>query len=283
MRSVYFGLALVSIFSIGCTNAVSVRSPAKLSGEEFLDTFLGQLERELKAELRELREKPDLPYLHPYDGSEVQALRLNTSDLQQMMSVARMHVKSQDNVVHALEKALSRAEKDKYDNEVRIERAEKQLLESNSKAKELQSALQSLKNSNLTESEEQEAAYNISLQLADHDYLRSVEKAKFDMEDKLEKNKIDYETARRRVEYRVMELKDEKENILHEKEKAAKEFKAPPTHEKLDHLQDSAEILKEQLRVEQAKKSKLEKEAKLASRKEGELSEEQEEILKELS
>jgi len=286
MRTLYFGVALVGVISLSCSYATSVRSssPVKteLGGEDFLDGFLGQLERELKAELRELREKPEMPYLPPYAGSEVQALKLNTSDLQQMMAVAKMHVKSQDNVVHALEEALARAEKDKYENQVKVERAEKLLKESSSKAQELQAALQTLGVKNMTKAQEREATYNVSLQIANHEYLRTVEGAKFDMEDKLEKNRIDYETARKRVDYRIAELRDEWAGIVHEKERLGKQFKGAPTHENLDRIQNSVDILKEQFKAETAKKSKLEKEAKIASLKEGELSEDQEKILKEL-
>ena len=55
MRTLYFGVALVGVISLSCSYATSVRSssPVKteLGGEDFLDGFLGQLERELKAEL----------------------------------------------------------------------------------------------------------------------------------------------------------------------------------------------------------------------------------------
>ena len=73
-----------------------------LDDKSYLDVFIGNLENELKAELKELRETPEKPFVQPYVIDNAPAFDENLTKTTELLTIATLHYKAQDNIVVAL-------------------------------------------------------------------------------------------------------------------------------------------------------------------------------------
>jgi hypothetical protein len=97
------------------TIAASTTKPSidVLNGKSYLDVFIGKLENELKAELKELSDTPEKPFVQPYVIDNAPAFDENLTKTNELLRIATLHYKAQDNIVLALENALKKAKKSK--------------------------------------------------------------------------------------------------------------------------------------------------------------------------
>ena len=64
--------------------------------EASMHVFIGNLENELKAELKELRETPEKPFVQPYVIDNAPAFDENLTKTTELLTIATLHYKAQD-------------------------------------------------------------------------------------------------------------------------------------------------------------------------------------------
>ena len=245
------------------TIAASTTKPSidVLNGKSYLDVFIGKLENELKAELKELRDTPEKPFVQPYVIDNAPAFDENLTKTNELLRIATLHYKAQDNIVLALENALKKAKKAKAQHDLRYEEAVETVKTNKRSLAKLHDELEQILQSQGKRRQERLAVYNASREIAGREYLANVEERKFDMEDRKTKEKIDYDSAVTRVENRVHELQDEKKQILNaehkEEKKVAEEMKHKPSDQVMDRIAENAQIINDEYIAEKARKKKI--------------------------
>lgn len=245
------------------TIAASTTKPSidVLNGKSYLDVFIGKLENELKAELKELRDTPEKPFVQPYVIDNAPAFDENLTKTNELLRIATLHYKAQDNIVLALENALKKAKKAKAQHDLRYEEAVETVKTNKRSLAKLHDELEQILQSQGKRQQERLAVYNASREIAGREYLANVEERKFDMEDRKTKEKIDYDSAVTRVENRVHELQDEKKQILNaehkEEKKVAEEMKHKPSDQVMDRIAENAQIINDEYIAEKARKKKI--------------------------
>ena len=75
------------------TIAASTTKPSidVLNGKSYLDVFIGKLENELKAELKELRDTPEKPFVQPYVIDNAPAFDENLTKTNELLRIATLH------------------------------------------------------------------------------------------------------------------------------------------------------------------------------------------------
>jgi len=149
------GVAAVVLGLVATSSSSALEGSALIAPKEdaatVLDGFLGALEKELKAELAELRAEPEIPFLSEYaieDGPNIEA---NLGSIHDLMQFGEMQYKEQEKVVEALEKALGDAKKSQVDHDSRLEKAQKTIAESDEKIKALEDSVFKLEHHMLME------------------------------------------------------------------------------------------------------------------------------------
>ena len=245
------------------TIAASTTKPSidVLNGKSYLDVFIGKLENELKAELKELRDTPEKPFVQPYVIDNAPAFDENLTKTNELLRIATLHYKAQDNIVLALENALKKAKKAKAQHDLRYEEAVETVKTNKRSLAKLHDELEQILQSQGKRQQERLAVYNASREIAGREYLANVEERKFDMEDRKTKEKIDYDSAVTRVENRVHELQNEKKQISDaehkEEKKVAEEMKHKPSDQVMDRIAENAQIINDEYIAEKARKKKI--------------------------
>ena len=166
------------------TIAASTTKPSidVLNGKSYLDVFIGKLENELKAELKELRDTPEKPFVQPYVIDNAPAFDENLTKTNELLRIATLHYKAQDNIVLALENALKKAKKAKAQHDLRYEEAVETVKTNKRSLAKLHDELEQILQSQGKRQQERLAVYNASREIAGREYLANVEERKFDME-----------------------------------------------------------------------------------------------------
>ena len=185
-----------------CMAGVVLAAPALpttevLDDKSYLDVFIGNLENELKAELKELRETPEKPFVQPYVIDNAPAFDENLTKTTELLTIATLHYKAQDNIVVALENALKKAKKSRAKHDLRYEKAVETIKSSKFQIAKLEQEMKAILESQGKHKEEMEAVYNASKDIAEREYLANVQEAQFDLEDRTTKEKIDYGKQKR--------------------------------------------------------------------------------------
>jgi hypothetical protein len=280
------GVAAVVLGLVATSSSSALEGSALVAPKEdaatVMDGFLGALEKELKAELAELRAEPEIPFLSEYtidDGPKIEA---NLDSIHNMMRFGEMQYKEQEKVVEALEKALSDAKKSQVEHDSRLERAQKTIAEADEKIKALEDSVFKLEHHKGARALELENVFNTSKKVAYDEYYSALENAKFDRDEGLSKAKIDWEIARERIEFRIDELDQEAKSLNQKLAESKAKFAAGPDQVKLDHVQENVELLARAYKANKAKKAALERKAKDAAAAESALSEEAKDVMKAL-
>jgi hypothetical protein len=253
-----FALCVVTQLTMATTPQPSTNV---LDGKSYLDVFIGKLESELKAELKELRETPEKPFIQPYVIDNAPAFDENLTKTNELLGIATLHYQAQDNVVLALENALKKAKMAKAKHDLKYEKAVETVKSSKYRLAKLTEELHAIINASGERQAERLAVYNASKEIAEREYLANIQEQSFGLEDRITSEKIKYDSAVTRVENRVRELQDEKKQILKAKDveskKAAEELRNKPSDVILNRIADNAKKVNDEYISEKARKKKI--------------------------
>lgn len=232
-----------------------------LDDKSYLDVFIGNLENELKAELKELRETPEKPFVQPYVIDDAPVFDENLTKTNELLAIATLHYKAQDNIVVALENALKKAKKSRARHDLKYEKAMETIKSSKFRIAKLEQEMEAIVKSQGKHKAEMEAVYNASRDIAEREYLANVQEAQFDLEDRTTKEKIDYDSARARLKNHVHELEQERHQLRQSEEatkkKSAAEMKFKPSDAILGRLEKNAAMLMDEYNSEKQRKKKI--------------------------
>lgn len=259
---------VAAIFAICCVTQLILATTPQTSADvlddkTYLDVFIGKLENELKAELKELRETPEKPFIQPYVIDDAPGFDENLTKTNELLGIAMLHYQAQDNIVLALENALKKAKMAKAKHDLKYEKAVETVKSSKYRLAKLREELNAIVNAQGERQAERLAVYNASKEIAEREYLANIQEQSFDLEDRITKEKINYDSAVTRVENRVRELQEEKRQILKAKDveskKAAEEMKYKPSDAVLDRIAENAKKVNDEYISEKARKNKIKK------------------------